>query len=153
MRDHRVSKPGSGCRLCWKLSKNLGHSKHCRVKAIRPRFVSSSQIHSLRIQEILVHGSTPGLSCHSFSGEDRKMESSKWTPASIEWSPMEKTVQRRSSTVNSQRHASEFSKLRIAQQALASLPALVLQVAELYAQSPRHNTTATAACACGVLRQ
>jgi hypothetical protein len=88
--------------------------------------VSSSQIHSLRIQEILVHGSTPGLSCHSFSGEDRKMESSKWTPASIEWSRMEKTVQRRSSTVNSQRHASEFSKLRIAQQALASLLALVL---------------------------
>ena len=41
-------------------------------------------------------------------------------------SQMEQTVQRRSSTVNSQRHASEFSKLRIAQQALASLLALVL---------------------------
>jgi uncharacterized membrane protein YgcG len=39
---------------------------------------------------------------------------------------MEKTVQRRSSTVNSQRHASEFSKLRIAQQALASLLTVVL---------------------------
>jgi hypothetical protein len=39
---------------------------------------------------------------------------------------MEKTVQRRSSTVNSQRHASGFSKLRIAEQALASLLALVL---------------------------
>jgi uncharacterized membrane protein YgcG len=38
---------------------------------------------------------------------------------------MEKTVQRRYSTVNSQRHASEFSKLRIAQQALASLLALI----------------------------
>jgi len=39
---------------------------------------------------------------------------------------MEKTVQRRSSTMNSQRHASEFSKLRIAQQALASLLGWVL---------------------------
>jgi hypothetical protein len=39
---------------------------------------------------------------------------------------MEKIVQRRSSTVNSQRHASEFSKLRVAEQALASLLALVL---------------------------
>ena len=39
---------------------------------------------------------------------------------------MEKTVQRGSSTVNSQRHASEFSKLRIAEQALTSLLALVL---------------------------
>ena len=39
---------------------------------------------------------------------------------------MEKKVKRRSTTVNSQRHASEFSNLRIAQQALASLLALVL---------------------------
>jgi len=39
---------------------------------------------------------------------------------------MVKTVQRRSSTVNSQPHISETSKLRIAQQALASLLALVL---------------------------
>jgi uncharacterized membrane protein YgcG len=39
---------------------------------------------------------------------------------------MEKTVQRRSSTVNSQRHTLESSKLRIAQQALASLLAVVL---------------------------
>jgi len=39
---------------------------------------------------------------------------------------MEKTVQRRSSSVNSQRHTSVFSKLRIAQQALASLLALLL---------------------------
>jgi hypothetical protein len=55
-----------------------------------------------------------------------KMESPERTCASIEWSRMEKTVQRRSSTMNSQRHASEFSKLRISQQALASLLALVL---------------------------
>ena len=38
---------------------------------------------------------------------------------------MVKTVQRRSSAVNSQRHASEISKLRIAQRTLASLLALV----------------------------
>jgi uncharacterized membrane protein YgcG len=47
---------------------------------------------------------------------------------------MEKTVQRRSSTMNSQRHASEFSNLGIAQQALASLLALVLLCAA-YPQS------------------
>jgi hypothetical protein len=45
-------------------------------------------------------------------------------------SRMEKTVQRRSGTVSSQRHASEFSKPRIVQQALASLLALVLLCAE-----------------------
>ena len=55
-----------------------------------------------------------------------KMESSKPAPASIEWSRMEKTVQRGSSTVNSQRHASEFSKLPIAKQVWAPLLALVL---------------------------
>jgi len=54
---------------------------------------------------------------------------------------MEKAVQRRSSTMNSQRHASEFSKLRIAQQALPSLLALVLLCAAypqcLVAQDPQ----------------
>src|SRR6202035_1918175 len=46
---------------------------------------------------------------------------------------MEKTAQRGCKTVNSHRLASEFSKLRIAEQALASLVALVL----LYAAYPQ----------------
>jgi hypothetical protein len=47
---------------------------------------------------------------------------------------MKKTVRRRFGTVNSQRHALEFSKLRFARQALASLLALVL-ICAAYPQS------------------
>jgi hypothetical protein len=59
---------------------------------------------------------------------------------------MEKTAQRRSRTVNSQRHTSEFSKLRIVEQALSSLLALVLLCAaypqRLVAQDQQSQTQA-----------